>query len=144
MAPYTGVKYNAKDTCIYWLPSTGGTVDLTGDSRDLSIGEQANDIDVTTRGNAQMDARDYLTDSPERTWQLQSLDTRGTAQGWHQLSIGDTGTLRWYDEGTATGKRMEQAAATVQQRNRTYPYNNATTIDLQGKLTSAITQTLVT
>lgn len=141
--PYTGVKYNAKETEIRFYPSGGGTIILTGDSRDLTINEQANEIDVTTRGNAQDGASDFLDDVPARTWQLQSLDTRGTAQAWDNLHIGDTGTLMWWPEGSATGKRQEVAAARVLQRNRTYPYNNAATIELQGRLTSAITKTVV-
>lgn len=142
MAPYTGQKYNGKETVIYWLAG-GGTVDLTGDSRDLSINEQASEIDVTTRGNAQADARDYLADVPERTFQLQSLDTRGNSQAWDQIAIADQGTLVWYPEGTAVGKRRETATATLLQKNRTYPYNNAVTIDLQGRLNSAIAQDTV-
>lgn len=141
--PYTGVKYNAKETEIRWYPSTGGTIILTGDSRDLTINEQANEIDVTTRGNAQDGASDFLDDVPARTWQLQSLDTRGTAPAWDNLHIGDTGTLIWWPEGSASQKRQESAPARVLQRNRTFPYNNATTIDLQGRLTGPITKTVV-
>lgn len=135
-------KYSGKELVVHWL-SGGGTVDLTADSRTFEYNEEASEIDVTTRENAVNDEQDFLGGPTGRTWQYSALDTRGTNQAWAQLDINDTGTLMWYPEGTASGKRKESALVLLRQRQYQSPYNDAVTVTMGGRLTSAITKTTV-
>lgn len=120
----SGVKY--KGTALYadWLPSAGGTVVLWAESRTFEEQEQANTIDVTVRSDT---AKNNLNDYPDITVSMQGLDTSGTVlatnQPWDTVNIGDSGTLRWGPEGTATNNRKRSLAARVTGKNFSSPYD---------------------
>jgi hypothetical protein len=133
-------KYSGKELVVHWLPASG----VTADSRTFEHSGEASEIDVTTRSDAITNSQAFLAGPTGRTWQLQALDTRGTAQAWEQVAEGDEGTIRWWPEGTATGKRQREAAALVRQTQFQSPYDNAAQVTVGGRLTSAITKTVVT
>jgi hypothetical protein len=137
-------KYSGKELVVHWLPSTGGTVNFTADSRTFEHSGEAGEINVTTRSDAILNAEAFLAGPTGRTWQLQALDTRGTAQAWEQIVEGDEGTIRWWPEGTASGKRQREAAALVRQIQFQSPYDNAAQVTVGGRLTAAISKTTVT
>lgn len=117
-------KYRGTALYVIWI-GTGGTVDLTGDSRVFTVPEEANQIDVTTRGDT---AKRFLTDFPSISPTLSGLDGAGSGSAswlWDTLSIGDSGTLRWGPEGTASGYRRRTMPAIVKSKNFNSPYDGA-------------------
>ena len=122
----SGVKYRGSALYVDWLPSTGGTVVLTAESRSFTLDEKANSIDVTVRSDT---AKASLTDYPAITATMDGLDTTGTATGgtpaqlWDRLNQGDTGTVRIGPEGTATGYRKKSFPAIVTGKNQEWPYD---------------------
>lgn len=122
----SGVKYKGSALHVDWLPSTGGTVVLTAESRTFTVNQQANQIDVTVRSDT---AKAFLTDYPAISVSMQGLDTAGTptggtrAQLWDRLAIGDSGTLRWGPEGTVAGYRKDSMPAIVKAKNQEFPYD---------------------
>jgi len=129
----SGTKYKGTALYVDWLPSTGGTIVLTAESRTFETTESANTIDVTVRSDT---AKSFLTDFPAISVKMAGLDTSGTATGgtaaqnWERLNIGDSGTLRWGPEGTATGYRKKTMPGIVKDKNMASPYDGAVTWDI--------------
>lgn len=124
----TGTKYKGSALYVDWLPSSGGTIRLDAESRTFTVNQQANQIDVTVRGDT---AKAYLTDYPAISVNMSGLDTAGTATGgtlpqnWARLNIGDLGTVRWGPEGTVANYRKESMPAIVKTKNYEAPYDGA-------------------
>lgn len=129
----SGTKYKGTALYVDWLPSSGGTVVLTAESRTFETTESANLIDVTVRSDT---AKNNLADFPSISAKMGGLDTAGTSTGgtaaqlWERLNMGDSGTLRWGPEGTATGYRKKSMPALVKDKNSSSPYDGAVTWDL--------------
>lgn len=121
----SSTKYKGSALVIEWMPSTGGTIDLTADSRTVQVQEQSQRLDVTTRGDS---AKAFLNETPEITVTAGGLDGSGTANSshyWDTIYSGDSGTIRWSPEGTATGYRKKTLAARVNTKSFNSPYDNA-------------------
>ena len=126
----SGQKYRGTATVVEWIYA-GGTTLLTAESRAFEVNQQANQIDVTVRSDT---AKAFLTDFPAITVSLDGLDTTGTAttsQLWNTLNIGDTGTVRYSPEGTATGNRKHTLPAIVKTKTYSSPYDGAVTWKLE-------------
>lgn len=124
-------KYKGSALYVAFMNATLGTVDLTGDSRVFTAQEQSQRQDVTTRGDS---AKRFLNETPEITCTLTGLDGSGTANtnwNWDRLNVGDTGTVVWGPEGTATGYRKRSLAARLNQKEFNSPYDNATEWSLE-------------
>jgi len=120
----SSTKYKGSALFIQFVGGMG-TVDLTGDSRVVTVAEQSQRLDVTTRGDA---AKRFLNETPEITVSINGLDGSGTAvtnQNWDRLNVGDSGTLTWGPEGTATGYRKRTPAARLNSKNFNSPYDGA-------------------
>lgn len=129
----SGTKYRGSALYVDWLPSTGGTVVLWAERRTFSEDQSANQIDVTVASDT---AKAFLSDFPTISCTMGGLDTAGTSTGgtaaqmWERLNIGDSGTLRWGPEGTATGYRKKSMPAIVKSRKFDSPYDGAVTWEL--------------
>jgi len=129
----SGTKFKGTALYVDWLPSSGGTIVLTAESRTFEVNQSANQIDVTVRSDT---AKAFLTDFPAISAKMAGLDTSGTATGgtlfqnWERLNIGDLGTIRWGPEGTATNYRKESMPAIVKAKNFASPYDGAVTWEL--------------
>lgn len=137
MAPTT--KYHGRATAVFWKETGGSFVDLSGSSRQFATTQAGQSIDVSTRDDKNADTRQKLVDTPERGATLGGLDTTPHASRvWHDIEIGETGTLLWYPLGTSgTGKPYEYADATVTKSDYASPYDNAATWDLAWEFNSA-------
>lgn len=138
MAPTT--KYHGKLTAVFWRETGGSFIDVSGASRQFGVEQSGNEIDVSTRDDKNADATQYLVDVPGRTATLAGLDTTPAASRvWHDINIGDTGTLLWYPLGTSgTGKPYEYGDATVTKANYASPHDNAATWDLAWRINTAL------
>lgn len=129
-------KYNGKDLKVWWIYS-GGTVDLTGDSREFTWNKEINEIDAVTRGSTAMEV---LPDLPTIGASLNSLDTAGTAQAWENLDTSQEGTIRWAPNGTATPNRKYEMPAIVQSVEVEYPHNDVVTVSIGWRGQSTISK----
>jgi predicted secreted protein len=133
-------KLLGKFLVVEW-DKTGPTalVEIQTYSRNFSVKQSGNKIDVSTRSDIAANAKDSLADAPDRTAELSGLDDDATAPEWEKLTIGDTGTLNWYRKGKGTGKPMCSASATVTGVEFGSPHDNANDWKITWELTSAIT-----
>lgn len=121
----SSTKYKGSALYVHFTNATLGTVDLTGDSRVMTVAEQSQRIDVTTRGDS---AKRFINETPEITITLTGLDGSGTANtnwNWDRINVGDTGTVVWGPEGTATGYRKRTLVSRMNSKNFNSPYDNA-------------------
>jgi hypothetical protein len=134
-------KFLGYTALMFWIPSVGAAIDLTGASRTFEWDEKGNSIDVSTRDDKQANSKAKLIDTPDRTFSASGLDTTPSASRvWRTINIGDTGQMLMYPLGsTGTGKPFEVANGIIQNRNYSTPYDNAATWKLDGELTSAFT-----
>jgi len=136
MAP--SVKYLGYQALLFWIPTVGAAIDLTGASRTFEWDEKGNSIDVSTRDDKLANTRQKLVDTPDRTFSASGLDTTpSNSRKWRTINIGDTGTMLMYPLGSASGSPFELAAGIIQNRNFSTPFDNAATWKLDGELTSA-------
>jgi hypothetical protein len=142
MAPTT--KYLGYQAYMFWIPTGGPAIDLTGASRTFEWDEKGNSIDVSTRDDKQANSKAKLVDTPDRTFSASGLDTTPTAsRKWRTINIGDIGVMLMYPLGSAAGAPFEFANGIIQNRNFNTPYDNAATWKLDGELTSAFTAGVV-
>lgn len=133
-------KYLGSGALMFWIPTGGAAIDLTGSSRTFEWDEKGASIDVSTRDDKVANAKAKLADAPDRTFSASGLDTTpGTTRLWRTINIGDTGTMLMYPLGSTGTKPFEFAAGVITGRNFSSPYDNAATWKLDGDLTSAFT-----
>jgi hypothetical protein len=94
-------KYHGKDTIIFWIPTGGAAINLTGSSRNVEIDEKGTSIDVSTRDDLVANTRQKIADIPDRTFTTSGLDTTPSAsRTWRTIAVGDTGSLLMYPLGS--------------------------------------------
>lgn len=131
-------KYHGKNTVIMYASTvdTAPTVDLSGSSRTITVNQQGNEIDVSTRDDFLADATAYLTNPPQRSVQLQGLDsTPQNSRTWAGIDVGDTGRVAVYPLGSSpTGLPYEIGNVVCTQSNYQSPHDNAATYDVQWRV----------
>lgn len=129
----SGTKQRGTATYMRFLRAVedgGGTVDIFTESRTFTVQEQAQQIDVTVRGDS---GRANLPDLPNITIQVGGLDTVAGSAGtpaWDTLTIGVRGTVEWGPEGTAAGRRKKALKAIIQNKQYESPYDGVQTWQL--------------
>ena len=121
----SSTKYKGSALYVAFLSATRGTVDLTGDSRTVQVQEQAQRLDVTTRGDS---AKRFLNETPEITVTINGLDGTGSGSAnwlWDTFNSGDSGTLVWGPDGTASSYRKKSLAVRLNTKSFNSPYDNA-------------------
>lgn len=134
-------KYLGSAALMFWIPTGGAAIDLTGASRTFEWDEKGATIDVSTRDDKQANAKAKLADAPDRTFSASGLDTTpGSSRAWRTINIGDTGRMLMYPLGSVGTKPFEFADGVISGRNFSSPYDNAATWKLDGELSTAFTQ----
>ncbi len=135
----TTTKYHGKYTVLLYAATinTAPTIDMSGTSRSVEVQEQGQDIDVSTRDDLLLDSTAYLVGPPQRSVQLQGLDTTPAAsRTWHNVSIGDVGRVAVYPYGSSpSGQPYEIGNVTCTNRTYTSPHDNAATYNVQWRVT---------
>jgi hypothetical protein len=121
MARYTG-----KDLDVRWVHS-GGTAVLNADFRSFETNESVDNAEATAGDDVH---RSFIPTLKDTTATLEMLDTSGTAGTvqWATLAPGTEGTVYWSPEGTASSKPKHYAAAFIEKRDRTMPYDDVVEI----------------
>jgi hypothetical protein len=132
MARLTG-----KDLALKWVTSSG-TFWLETDFRSLTISEDQESADATAGGDTY---KAYIATFADATGEVQLLDTAGTAGTalWAALAPSTSGTLTWYQDGTAAGHVYSSAPAFISNREREFPYDDVVAITAGFQFTAAPT-----
>jgi hypothetical protein len=99
---------------VFWLPTGGAAINLTGSSRNVEIDEKGTSIDVSTRDDLVANTSQKIADIPDRTFTTSGLDTTPSAStdmahdrgGRYRLAADVPAWQYWQREasrGTATG-----------------------------------------
>lgn len=126
-----------KDLVIKWMPSSGGTIDLSGDFRSVSY-QSSGKLVSATAGADQFES--YLATTKDTKVSYKGvMQTAGTALE-DALYANTFGTLTIQPEGTATGKRKYTIPAFAGGGNIAWPYADIVEIscDFQGSGTPTI------
>lgn len=129
-------KYAGEDLVMTWQGQ-----DISGVSRALEIEEEATEIDVTAYGSA--DYEYITTRKKQRRGSFTVMDSRG-AEGTALevlLNAGQSGTLVWSPEGTATGKRRKEVEAVILRSRKSYPHDDAVSFSTEIRLSGGVTET---
>ena len=124
-------KLTGKDLVINWLPSSGGTIALSGDFRTVSYtpsGKLAN----ATAGSDEFES--YLATTKDTKVSYKAvMQSAGTAVE-DALEANTFGTLIIQPEGTVTGKRKYTIPSFAGGGNMSWPYADTVEIscDFQG------------
>lgn len=121
-------RFTGADLYVEWVHS-GGTVNLTGDQRTLSVTRNMETADVTAGADG---ARAYKATIKNFSASLDVMYT-GTAGSatFGVLTLGAEGTLRYYPSGTASGNSKGAFPALVTNTSIEIPYDDAVTLALE-------------
>lgn len=129
-------KYTGKDMVIFF-----GTVNVSGQGRQLEISQSADEIDVTTYGS---DDKEFIVGMLEREGSLEILDDDTNSLIRTKTAPGSSGSLVWFPQGSVSGKpRFDVGTAVVREQNLSYPYDDAVMMDVTLRLSGAVTETSV-
>jgi hypothetical protein len=137
------VKYHGKNTVVLYAasPNTAPTINLSGSSRTVSVNQQGQEQDVSTRDDFIEDATQYLTNPPQRTIQLQGLDTTpANSRTWNDVDVGDQGRVAVYPFGSGANSPYEIGNVVCTQSNYSSPHDNAATWDIQWRISGPWTK----
>ena len=131
------LKFKGKGTKVTWQGTTPAVAvaTISGESRTFTLNEEAGTIDATTRDST---AKEYLVDDSEITAELSGVDVVGGAPAL-ALDVNDIGTLIYYPEGDAVGKRTGTMTATVTTRNIESAHDGLVDWTIGWRVTTAIT-----
>lgn len=128
-------KYAGEDLVLNWKASN-----ISGVSRSLEIEEETKEIDVTTYG---ADDYEYITTQKKnRRASFTVLDSVDGSTTEDLLAAGQSGTLIYSPEGTATGKRKKTVQAVILRSRKTYPHDDAVQFNTEMRLSGAIAGTV--
>lgn len=115
-----------------------GTLDVSGQARSLEINQSVDEIDVTTYGSSD---REYITGMGDRTASLEILDDDTSSLVRNALRVGQSGSLSWWPQGTASGKpAFSVGTAVVTEQNASFPYDDAVQYSQTIRLSGAVTE----
>jgi hypothetical protein len=134
----TTTKYHGKNTVLLYAAAADSapTINLSGSSRTIEIDEQGSEQDVSTRDDLLENATAYLTSAPQRTVNLQGLDTTpANTRTWHNVSIGDIGRVAVYPNGMTASSPYEIGNVSCTNRNYSSPHDNAAAYTVKWRVT---------
>ena len=123
MARYPGTALS-----VQWIHA-GGTATLDADYRSFETAESVDTADKTAGDDTH---RSFIPTLRDTTATLEMLDISGTAGTvqWPLLAPGTSGTLQWSPQGTASNAPKHTAAAFIESRDRTTPYDDIVEISV--------------
>ena len=126
-------KYTGKDMVVKF-----GTVDISGQGRNLEVSQTADEIDVTTYGS---DDKEFIVGMVERDATLEVLDDSASSTIRNALKPGSVSSLTWFPIGTTSGNpKFSVGTAVVKEQNLSYPYDDAITMSTNIRLSGAVTE----
>lgn len=118
-----------------------GTVDISGAGRSFEVSQSADEIDATTYGSTD---KEYILGLTERDSSLEVLDDDTSTQIRNALKPGMTGQLKWFPQGSSTGKPVfTVGTALVREQNMSYPYDDVVLLSTSIRLSGAVVESTV-
>lgn len=137
-------KNQGKNLIVEYTPDNGsGMVSIATKSRNFKVSEKGTKEDVSVREDILANARDYISNAPERTYTLSGLDTDVNAPDWINVEVGDTGVLKWYRRSNTTGRPYKSQAVTCTSRDFNSPHDTANDWSIEWDGTGAVTSGVV-
>lgn len=126
-------KYTGEDMVVKF-----GTLNVSGQGRNLEVNESADEIDVTTYGSVD---KEFILGKVERDGSLEVLDDASSSEIRNALGIGSAGSLTWFPQGTASGlPKLSCATVLIKGRNLAYPYDDAVTASVDLRLSGPVVE----
>jgi hypothetical protein len=123
------VKYNGSGSKLLYVGTvdTAPTIDLSGSSREITIDESGKEQEVSTRDDVQANATAYLSGPPERSVDINGLDTTPHAsRTWAAINVGDAGRVAVYPLGSSpTGLPYKIGNVIATKSNYSSPHDTA-------------------
>ncbi len=113
----------------------GGTV-LSADFRTMEVEETADLIECSAGADG---GKTFIKGYDDGTASIELVDQSGTQSWWSAMKAGNSGTLIWGPEGTASGKNKQTVFAWVKNRNRSMPYNDLVVVNAEFQFSGTIT-----
>jgi predicted secreted protein len=115
-----------------------GTLDISGQGRNLEISQQADDIDVTSYGSTD---KEFITGFTDRSGTLEVLDDDSATAVRTALTPGSANSLTWYPQGTTSGKpKRSVGTAIITEANEQYPYDDAVLLNVTMRINGKPTE----
>jgi hypothetical protein len=121
-------RMTGKDLYIEWVYS-GGTVNLTGDARSFEVTREQEVADVTAGADGARSSKATVKNFGASA-EILYTGTAGSAT-FGVLDLGSEGTLRYYPQGTATGKPKGAFPAIVTNVGLALPYDDAAVLTVE-------------
>lgn len=127
-------KYSGDLLVVRW-----GTLDVSGQARELEVSQQVNEIDVTTYGSTD---KEFITGMADRSAKMTILDDDTSNAVRVALGPGSSSSLTWFPLGTASGNpKLQVGTAKITQADKSYPYDDAVSIEVSMRLSGAVAET---
>ena len=115
-----------------------GTLNVSGQGRNLEVNQSADEVDVTAYGSTD---KEFILAKTEREATLEVLDDSASSVVRKALAVGSIGSLSWFPVGTTSGNPLLQCAtALVREQNLSYPYDDAVTCSVTIRLSGPVTE----
>ncbi len=123
-------RMTGKNLFLQWIGS-GGTVTVSGDQTAFSPDLMLDTVDVAAGSDVM---HGYIAGLKDWSATLEKwyIGTAGTAVDY-ALREGETGTLIWAPEGTASGKPKWGIAALVSKYSTSFPFNDGAKVTVEFK-----------
>lgn len=121
-------KYHGQTTVLLYIGTvdTPPSTDMSGTSRQITVDEQGQEQDVSTRDDYIANATAYLSNPPQRKVTIAGLDTKPqSTRKWNSVKVQDEGRVAVYPYGTAQGSPYEIGNVVCTGRNYDSPHDNA-------------------
>lgn len=126
-------KYTGKDMFVKF-----GTLNVSGQGRNLEIQQSADEIDVTAYGSVD---KEFIVGKTERQASLEVLDDAADSTVRLKMAVGSLDSLTWFPLGTASGNpKFSVGTAIVLENNISYPYDDAVLMSISLRLSGAVTE----
>lgn len=128
MAKYTGAAMVIKF----------GTLNVSGQGRNLEITQTADEVDVTTYGSVD---KEFILAKTEREGTLEVLDDAASSTVRKALGVGSSSSLTWFPIGTTAGNpQFSCATVLVREQGLSYPYDDAVTASVTLRLSGPVVE----
>lgn len=117
------------DLVVHFITSGGGTINLTGDQRTLSVTREQEVADATAGADGWRVSIGTLKNASASLEALY-IGAAGTAT-WGSVDIGAEGTLRYYPKGTATGSPKGAFPVITTNASLEIPYDDMVMLNIE-------------
>jgi predicted secreted protein len=115
-----------------------GTLNVSGQGRNLEINQSADEIDVTSYGSSD---KEFILGKTERDGTLEILDDAASSVVRKALAVGSIGSLTWFPIGTTSGNpQLACATVLIREQNLSYPYDDAVTASVTLRLSGPVVE----